>query len=208
MDKDNPSRYKRHLAYLNLKSDVSPDDLPSKEKEEIDSIQLRPLQLKEKQSSFLFPWLTGLAIASAALLFIIVPIVQQNDQPTVTFKGETQISVIAERNGEFVTFSENEAQAGDRINFEVIASTPVKIYLMIYDRAERELLTKTEVLSTEVLIPAGQKATFANAITLTDENDGERAAVVVCPQDVDVQRSEVTALDFSACSRKMFIFRP
>lgn len=208
MDKDTPSRYKRHLAYLNLKGDVKSDDLRSKEKEEIDRIKLPPLQLKEEKSSLLFPWLTGLAIASAALLFFIVPVFQPSDQPTLTFKGDTQISVIAVRNGEFIQFSEKQAQAGDRVNFEVIASTHVKIYLMIYDRNERQLLTEDEVLGTEVLIPAGKKATFAEAITLTDENDGERAVVVVCPADISVQRNEATALDFTACDKKAFTLRP
>jgi hypothetical protein len=208
MDKDAPSRYKRHLAHLRLNNDVNPEDLPSEEKKEIDRIQLPPLQLKEKKSPLLFPWLTGLALASAALLFIIVPNFQQNDQPDVTIKGDTQISVIAERKGQIIEFAENQAQAGDRINFEVMAGAHIRIYLLIYDRNERELLTKAEVLGTEVIIPAGQKASFANAITLTEENDGERAVVVVCPADIDVQRHEGDALEFTGCSRKSFIFRP
>jgi hypothetical protein len=208
VNKDAPSRYKRHLAHLNLTSSVNSDQLQSQEKKEIDDIPLPLLKLEKKKSPLLFPWLTGLALASAALLFIIVPIVQENNQSDLTFKGETRITAIVERNGKFIEFSEEQAQTGDRINFEVLASSPVKVYLTIHDRRDKDLLTKAEILGTEIRIPAGQKASFADAITLTEANDGERAFVVVCPSEAVVQSKDSDSLDFSACSRKTFIFRP
>ncbi len=208
MKKDAPSRYKRHLAHLNLSRDVNPDDLPLQEKKEIDDIRLPGLTLEKKKAPWLFPWLTGLTLASVALLFIVVPIFQENDPPPLTFKGDTRISVVVERNGQFVEFVEAKGAAGDRINFEVLASSPVKVYLTLYDRKEQELLTESEVLSTELRIEAGQKASFANAITLTDSNDGERAVVNVCAANVAVRDKDNNSLNFTNCLRKKYIFRP